>query len=133
MPRARKYEGVVYRRAGTEIWWIRYRDRKGIARRESSQTADWQQANKRLRERLQGGMRTSLKSHEGAKPWLSGNGRICSWRTIPNRPYALRKHTKRTSGASNTLRLHSVQPDWWMSPPIRSTSTFASAFDSASE
>jgi integrase len=53
MPRARKYEGVVYRRAGTEIWWIRYRDRKGIARRESSQTADWQQANKRLRERLQ--------------------------------------------------------------------------------
>ena len=53
MRRARKYDGVVYRRAGTEIWWIRYRDRKGIARRESSQTADWQQANKRLRERLQ--------------------------------------------------------------------------------
>jgi len=40
MPRARKYDGVVYRRAGTEIWWIRYRDRKGIARRDSSQTAD---------------------------------------------------------------------------------------------
>jgi hypothetical protein len=53
MPRARKYDGVVYRRAGTEIWWIRYRDRKGIARRESSQTADWQEANKKLRERLQ--------------------------------------------------------------------------------
>src|SRR6266700_6490151 len=53
MPRARKYDGVVYRRAGTQIWWIRYRDRKGIARRESSQTADWQEANKRLRERLQ--------------------------------------------------------------------------------
>jgi integrase len=53
MPRARKYDGVVYRRAGTEIWWIRYRDRKGVARRESSLTADWQQANKKLRERLQ--------------------------------------------------------------------------------
>jgi len=53
MPRARKYDGVVYRRAGTEIWWIRYRDRKGIARRESSPTADWQEANKKLRERLQ--------------------------------------------------------------------------------
>jgi integrase len=53
MPRARKYDGVVYRRAGTEIWWIRYRDGKGIARRESSLTADWQEANKRLRERLQ--------------------------------------------------------------------------------
>ena len=53
MPRARKYDGVVYRRAGTAIWWIRYRDRKGTARRESSRTADWQEANKRLRERLQ--------------------------------------------------------------------------------
>ncbi len=53
MPRARKYDGVVYRRAGTEIWWIRYRDRKGVARRESSLTADWQEANKKLRERLQ--------------------------------------------------------------------------------
>jgi integrase len=52
MPRARKYDGVVYRRAGTQIWWIRYRDRKGIARRESSQTADWNEANKKLRERL---------------------------------------------------------------------------------
>ena len=52
MPRARKYDGVVYRRAGTEFWWIRYRDRKGIAHRESSQTADWEEANKRLRERL---------------------------------------------------------------------------------
>ena len=52
MPRIRKYDGVVYRRAGTEIWWIRYRDRKGIARRESSQTADWDEASKKLRERL---------------------------------------------------------------------------------
>lgn len=53
MPRARKYDGVVYRRAGTQIWWIRYRDRGGVARRESSQTADWEEANKKLRERLQ--------------------------------------------------------------------------------
>src|SRR5487761_360884 len=53
MPRARKYDGVVYQRAGTAIWWIRYRDREGIARRESSLTADWQEANRKLRERLQ--------------------------------------------------------------------------------
>ena len=52
MPRARKYDGVVYRRSGTQIWWIRYRDRKGTARRESSQTANWEEANKKLRERL---------------------------------------------------------------------------------
>src|SRR6266852_4294379 len=53
MLRARKYDGVVYPRTGTSIWWIRYRDRNGVPRRESSLTADWQEANKRLRERLQ--------------------------------------------------------------------------------
>ncbi len=39
MPRARKYDGVVYPRTGTSIWWIRYRDRYGVPRRESSLTA----------------------------------------------------------------------------------------------
>jgi integrase len=53
MPRARKYDGVVYRRNGTAIWWIRYRDRSGTARRESSLTANWDEANRKLRERLQ--------------------------------------------------------------------------------
>jgi integrase len=52
MPKARKYDGAVYRRTGTQVWWIRYRDRKGSLRRESSQTADWEEANKKLRERL---------------------------------------------------------------------------------
>jgi integrase len=52
MPRTRKYDGVVYRRAGTQIFWIRYRDRKEVAHRESSQTADWEEASKKLRERL---------------------------------------------------------------------------------
>ena len=27
----RKYDGVVYQRAGAEIWWICYRDSKDIA------------------------------------------------------------------------------------------------------
>ena len=53
MPRALKYDGVVYRRNGTAIWWIRYRDRNGNARRESSQSADWHEAQKKFRDRLQ--------------------------------------------------------------------------------
>jgi integrase len=53
MSKPRKYDGVVYHRKGTKIWWIRYWDRSGVPRRESSSTADWQEANKRLRERLQ--------------------------------------------------------------------------------
>ena len=53
MPRTRKHDGVVYPRKGSSIWWIRYRDRSGNSRRESTSTADWQEAQRKLRERLQ--------------------------------------------------------------------------------
>jgi integrase len=53
MPRSRKYDGVVYRRRDTLFWWIRYRDRSGARRRESTFTQDWQEAQQLLRERLQ--------------------------------------------------------------------------------
>ena len=53
MPRSRKYDGVVYRRKETPFWWIRYRDRSGARRRESTFTQDWQEAQRLLRERLQ--------------------------------------------------------------------------------
>jgi len=52
MPKSRKYEGVVYRRKESKIWWIRYRDRNGNRRRESTLTEDWHEAQKKLRERL---------------------------------------------------------------------------------
>jgi integrase len=53
MARPRKYDGAVYNRKGTNIWWMRYRDRDGTPRRESTQTEDWEEAQKRLRDRLQ--------------------------------------------------------------------------------
>jgi integrase len=53
MPRPRKHDGVVYPRKDGKILWIRYRDRNGKPCRESSQTANWEEANRKLRERLQ--------------------------------------------------------------------------------
>jgi integrase len=52
MPRLRKYDGAVYRRKDTPFWWIRYRDRSGVRRGESTFTKDWQEAQTILRERL---------------------------------------------------------------------------------
>jgi hypothetical protein len=43
----------VFRRKGTKFWWIRYRDRTGTRRAEPTGTADWKEAQKKLRERLQ--------------------------------------------------------------------------------
>jgi len=53
MSKARKQDGIVYSRKDGKILWIRYRDRNGKFCRESTQTEDWLEANKKLRERLQ--------------------------------------------------------------------------------
>lgn len=52
MPRPIKHDGVLYRRKESAIWWMRYRDRHGEQRRESTGCTDWDEANKKLRERL---------------------------------------------------------------------------------
>ncbi len=52
MARPRKHDGILYRRAGTTLWWMRYQDRDGKRRLESTSTPDWAEAQKRLRERL---------------------------------------------------------------------------------
>src|SRR6202140_1854234 len=52
MARPRKHDGVVYKRGGTSVLWMSYLDRAGKRIRESTFTQDWQEANKKLRERL---------------------------------------------------------------------------------
>lgn len=53
MSKPRKHDGVVYARKDGKIWWIRYWDRNGRPCRESTHTADWNEASRKLRERLQ--------------------------------------------------------------------------------
>lgn len=53
MARPSKHDGVIYRRNDSKIWWMRYRDKNGDRRLESTQTEDWQEAHRQLRERLQ--------------------------------------------------------------------------------
>src|ERR1700751_2557760 len=52
MSKRRTQDGVVFSRKDGKVLWIRYRDRAGKRRRESTGTADWQEANGKLRERL---------------------------------------------------------------------------------
>lgn len=53
MSRAIEHDGTVFRRKGTKFWWMRYRELNGTRQRESTFTDDWQEAQKKLRERLQ--------------------------------------------------------------------------------
>ena len=53
MARPLEQDGAVYRRRDTNLWWMRYRDRAGILRKESTGVKDWQAAQRKLRDRLQ--------------------------------------------------------------------------------
>ncbi len=53
MARPSKHDGGLYKREGSKVWWMRYRDKDGKRRRESTLAEDWGEAQKCLRERLQ--------------------------------------------------------------------------------
>ena len=53
MARPLKHDGGLYKREGSKIWWMRYRDKDRIRHRESTLTEDWTEAQKCLRARLQ--------------------------------------------------------------------------------
>jgi integrase len=53
MARPSKHDGVVYKRNNSSIWWMRYRDRDGSRRLETTNTTDWSEAQRCLRQRLQ--------------------------------------------------------------------------------
>ena len=53
MARPRKHDGVIYQRNDSRIWWMRYRDKNGRRCLESTNTTDWEEAQRQLRERLQ--------------------------------------------------------------------------------
>jgi len=52
LARPSKHDGVVYQRKDSKIWWMRYRDKSGRRRLESTKTLDWKEAQRQLRERL---------------------------------------------------------------------------------
>jgi integrase len=75
MSKRRTQDGVVFSRKDGKVLWIRYRDRDGKRRRESTGTADWQEANRKLRERLQardGNLLEAIRKGEslGFQEWV---------------------------------------------------------------
>jgi integrase len=62
MARPSKHDGVLYKRTGSKIWWMRYRDRNGKRYLETTNTEDWQEAQQKLRERLQARDQNTLQT-----------------------------------------------------------------------
>lgn len=53
MARRRNQDGGVYKRPDGNILWMWYRDRNGERQRESTETEDWDEAHRKLRQRLE--------------------------------------------------------------------------------
>ena len=53
MARPSRHDGSIYPRKDGKVLWMVYRDRNGKRIRESTFTEDWQEAQRKLRERLQ--------------------------------------------------------------------------------
>ena len=62
MARPVKHDGGLFKRAGSQIWWMQYRDRDGQRQRESTGTEAWDEGQQRLRERLQARDNNTLAS-----------------------------------------------------------------------
>jgi integrase len=62
MARPIKHDGDLFKRKGSKIWWMQYRDKAGKRQRESTGTEDWNEAQKHLRERLQARDNNTLPS-----------------------------------------------------------------------
>ena len=71
-----KHDGGLYKREGSKIWWMWYRDKGGVRRRESTLTEDWDEAQKCLRERLQARDNNTLPALRRGRNLLLGSGRI---------------------------------------------------------
>ena len=134
MPRARKYDGVVYPRKGTNIWWIRYRDRSGIPRRESTNTSDWQEAQTKLRERPQardGNVLDIVKKGETLSYGQWADFYLENYSKPPVR--AEKTHATNNRCAKHLKQAFGPVPSWTLQR-IRSTSIFgivsALAFES---
>ncbi len=62
MARPVKHDGSLFKRTESKVWWMQYRDKVGQRHRESTETEDWNEAQQRLRERLQARDNNTLSS-----------------------------------------------------------------------
>src|SRR5262249_46561971 len=60
MARPRNHDGRLFRKEESKFWWVDYRDRDGKRQRESTNTEDWKEAQKGLRESMQARNKTTL-------------------------------------------------------------------------
>ena len=125
MARPSKHDGVVYQREDSNSLVDALPGPSGQRRRESTNTEDWQEAQRKLRERLQARDENTLEVVRKGEQLLSTIGRTFFWRTTPSRRFAQPKTHEANDGALKHLEdRRSEDGSWPISTPTRSRSIF---------
>ena len=128
MSKQRKQDGVVYSRKDGKVLWIRYRDRSGKYCRESAHTEEWEEANRKLRERLQardGNLLEVIRTGEvlGFGEWVDS-----FLENYSKPPLRAQKTHEANMRCATHLKAAFPGENWWRSLPMLSKTTFVSAF-----
>ena len=104
MARPSKHDGSIYPRKDGKVLWMVYRDRSGKRIRESTFTEDWQEAQRKLRERLQARDDKILDIVRKGEHYNLRIGRTFFWRTTPSPRSAQKRPMKPTSACGLHLK-----------------------------
>ena len=104
MARPSKHDGVVYQRNDGRILWMSYRDRSGKRIRESTCTEDWDEAQRKLRGRLQARDDRILDIVRKGEHFRFAEWVDFSWRITRSLRFARTGPTKLICGAARILR-----------------------------
>jgi integrase len=90
-----KRDGALYKREGSKIWWMRYRDKDGVRQREPTLTVDWDEAQRRLRERLQARDNNTLPGLRRGQDLTFGEWSDFYLENFSRPPFRALKHLKK--------------------------------------
>jgi hypothetical protein len=99
----------LYKREGSKIWWMRYRDKDGIRQRESTLTEDWDEAQKRLRERLQARDNNTLPALRRGQDLTFGEWSDFYLENFSRPPFRARSKSARAEAPEKDVREHQTR------------------------
>src|SRR5215469_15695307 len=91
MARPIKHDGGLFKRTGSKVWWMQYRDKAGQRQRESTGTEDWNEAQRILRERLQARDNNTLPSMRRGEEITFGEWADSYLKNFSGPPFRARK------------------------------------------
>jgi integrase len=108
LARPSKHDGSIYPRKDGKVLWMVYRDRSGKRIRESTNTDDWQEAQRKLRERLQARDNKVLDIVRKGEQLQFADWVDFFLENYSKPPCAQKRHMKPTSASVGISRRHSA-------------------------